>query len=139
MLCPITSFFRSEAPRPHTISTWLAFKNTLKDRAQIKLTVQKGQPPVHDSRIFSTKREAQIWASLREQEIRDSFSKEPKSQYTLLDALRKYAEEISPNKKGHRWESVRLQAFENYNLPLEKALGEITPSDIAIFRDSRLK
>lgn len=108
-------------------------------RAQIKLTVQKGQPPVRDSRIFSTKREAQIWASLREQEIRDSFSKEPKSQYTLLDALRKYAEEISPNKKGHRWESVRLQAFENYNLPLEKALGEITPSDIAVFRDSRLK
>lgn len=108
-------------------------------RAQIKLTVQKGAPPIRDSRIFPTKREAQIWASMREQEIRESFLKQPKSQYTLLDAMRKYADEVSPDRKGYRWESVRLIAFERYNLPVGKPLGDITSSDIAAFRDSRLK
>lgn len=44
-------------------------------RAQIKITVKKGEPPVRESRIFSTKRETQVWAVLREQEIRDNAKK----------------------------------------------------------------
>lgn len=108
-------------------------------RAQIKLTIKKGSPPHRESRLFSTRREAVTWAAIRENELRNGAEKDPRLQYTLRDALARYAEEVSPLKKGERWERVRLTAFEKYQLPLDTPLMEITAQDMADFRDSRGK
>lgn len=100
-------------------------------RAQIKILGER------DSQVFPTQREAKEWAARRESEIRDKATKPLGEQHTLRDALRKYAEEVSPTKRGSRWEEVRLAAFEGYKLPLDLPIGRVTAQHIADFRDSR--
>lgn len=94
---------------------------------------------VRDSKVLPTKRDAKLWANERELELRNLASIPKGQQHTLRDALRRYSEEESPKKKGARWEQIRLKAFEKYFLPLDKAIGEVTSTDIAVFRDSRLR
>lgn len=106
-------------------------------RAQIKLVLRTGEPYTRDSKTFPTKREAMAWGVQREQELRDQAAADPRLQYTLRTALRRYASEVSSTKRGARWEKLRLSAFETYRLPLDKALLQITPQDIAEFRDFR--
>lgn len=93
---------------------------------------------VRENSSFHTKREAESWAARRETEIRDAKNLHPGSKHTLIDALRRYAEEVSPTKRGERWEILRLQAFESHALPLEKKVNTIEPDDMATWRDSRL-
>lgn len=102
-------------------------------RAQI--SVKGGR----DSKMFPTRREAVDWANRRELEMREATSKPPGEIHTLRQALRKYAEEVTPQKRGARWEEVRLAAFEGYLLPLDLPISKVTPQHIALFRDSRLK
>src|SRR3546814_13683446 len=77
---------------------------------------------VRDSKTFPTKREAVDWANRRELELRDD--RPPGDTHSLRDALRKYAEEVSPHKRGERWEQIRLAAFEGYLLPLDKMMAD---------------
>lgn len=60
---------------------------------------------------------------------------------TLRDALRLYADQESPGKRGERWEVVRLKAFEGaaHGLPLTKLVGKINDDDLRAWRDRRLK
>ena len=88
-------------------------------RAQIKLTLHKNSPLHRESQLFSTKREAVLWTTQREIELKEQALADPRLEFTLRMALRRYANEISPTKKGERWERVRLSAFENYTLPLD--------------------
>lgn len=94
---------------------------------------------VRESKVFSTKREALEWANVRELEIRKEASTPIKDKFTLLDALRKYANEVSPTHRAGRWEQIRLAAFERRTLPINKLINEVDNDDIARFRDSRLK
>jgi len=95
-------------------------------RAQIKVM------GVRDSRVFTTRREAVQWAARREDEIRYAVTAPLGEQYTLRQALRRYADEVSATKRGARWEQVRLAAFEGYRLPLDTPIGQVTD-----FRDAR--
>src|SRR5690625_2467412 len=90
------------------------------------------------SRTFPTRREANAWAQ-EEESKKDKIEPNRQSKYTLKDALRRYAKEVSPTKKGKRWEQIRLAAFEKETLPLGKPLHDVQSKDIAKFRDSRLK
>ncbi|NYT59466.1 site-specific integrase [Alcaligenaceae bacterium] len=108
-------------------------KTTKGYRAQIKT---KG---VRDSQVFPTRREALLWASVREREIIEDKKPEGEKVHTLGQMLTRYSEEESPKKKGQRWEQVRIAAFKKYLLPLDKDVREVTATDIALFRDSRLK
>ena len=92
-----------------------------------------------DSKTFATRREAVDWANRREIELREVKDKDPGLRHTLREALRKYAEEVTPNKRGARWEEVRLAAFEGYLLPLDSPIGKVTPEHMALFRDFRLR
>lgn len=92
---------------------------------------------IRDSRIFPTKREAQEWASLREQEITQSRSGKV-TRKTLADVLDRYAKEISPTKGGARWEQVRIIAFKRDPLA-DMVMADILPTDLADWRDRRLK
>lgn len=111
------------------------FRKTAKGyRAEVFV---KGQ---RDSRCFRVKREAEAWALKRETELRDQEGKLPGERITLRQALRKYAEDVSPTKRGQRWELIRLQSFERHPfLPLDKTLSEIGGGDMADWRDARLK
>lgn len=106
-------------------------------RAQIKLLLRSGDPYTRESKTFPTKREATAWGIQREQELRDQASIDPRLQHTLKDALRRYAREVSPSKRGEKWEKLRLSAFETYRLPLDLPLLHVTNKHIAAFRDSR--
>lgn len=93
---------------------------------------------VRDSATLPTKREAEAWAAMRATEIRAGAGGKVATAKTLRDALRRYADEVSPTKRGNSKESIRLAAFERMALPLTKKLGDVTTAELAVWRDSRL-
>lgn len=100
-------------------------------RAQVYV---KGQ---RDSGTFRTKREAEAWAFRREEELRKGKAEEV---HTLKQALERYAEEVSPNKRGERWEVVRISAFlKEPSMPCSADIRSLTPEDFGVWRDARLK
>lgn len=96
---------------------------------------------VRDSASFNTKAEAIAWATVRESEIIANHGRgNYESSHTLLDAMHKYASEVSTTKRGVRWEKVRLRAFEKTMLEfVGKKVSDVLPDDIAKWRDERLK
>ncbi len=103
-------------------------------RAQVAI---KG---TRDSATFRTKREAEAWAARRETEIRTRANLPPDQAHTLGDALKRYARDVSPTKRGRRWEEIRIDAFlRDAHLPIGKGIGELTPDVLGIWRDTRLK
>jgi integrase len=102
-------------------------------RAQIE---RKG---IRESQTFVTKKAAELWAADRERAIIDGqVSKWPRK--TLRDALDRYAEEITPTKRSARAEALRLAAFARHFPDLAgKIISEVTPADIAGWRDAYLR
>jgi len=111
---------------------------TAKKTAQGTWRVQIEVKNVRESGTFPTKREADAWAARRATEIRALATGQAGSVKTLRDALRRYADEVSPRKRGEVKEVIRLQAFERQALPLRKLIADVTTADLAAWRDSRL-
>jgi integrase len=112
-------------------------KKTATGRWSIQIAVA-GQ---RDSGTFATKAQANAWAAQRSTELRALRGAKPGTTKTLRDALRRYAQEVSPQKKGERWEVIRLAAFESPDhapLPVAKKLADLTTGDLALWRDARL-
>lgn len=91
-----------------------------------------------DSRVFSSKREATLWAERRTLEMRAEKQGTLGSIKTLADALRKYADEVSPLHKGEKWERVRLSAFES-SLPVTLPLASVTAAHLKAWKAQRLQ
>lgn len=92
------------------------------------------------SKVLRTKREAQDWAARQEYLIEQTGDKKPS--VTLAEATVRYEREIMPRKTA-KWNS---RGSELYCIRLilsdelaAKAVGEITPSDLASWRDRRLQ
>jgi integrase len=103
-------------------------------RAQVNI---KG---VRDSRVFRTKREAAAWAASREAELREAKATPIGKQKTLRDAMLRYGEEISPHKRGSRWEEIRIDALlRNPAFPADTPLADVTPEAMGVWRDARLR
>ena len=95
---------------------------------------------VRDSCTLPTKREAVEWAAVRTIEMRAMATGRAGEVRTLVQALRRYGEEVSSVKKGWAKELVRLKAFEGQkNFPGTRLLSELKPADIVAWRDARLK
>lgn len=92
-----------------------------------------------EDKTFRTKREALAWAAARETELRHLADALPSDKYTLADALRKYVEEVSPTKRGGRWEQIRVNAMLNDPAFPSGPIGSIAPEHIGQWRDARLK
>ncbi|MDR0378898.1 MAG: hypothetical protein LBI62_02975 [Candidatus Accumulibacter sp.] len=60
------------------------------------------------SKVFRLKREAEIWASQREIELRNDNSDRSK---TLTHAITRHRDEVAPGNDGFPWELMRLNAF----------------------------
>lgn len=91
------------------------------------------------SRVFATKAAASAWAIQQEREILDGdVSKWPKK--TLMQALDKYAAEVTPRKRSRDIELTRIIAFQrNYPSLCARVISEIQPHELAAWRDARLK
>lgn len=91
---------------------------------------------IRRSRVFPTRQEAKDWAARAEYEIQNADVLATKAPFG--DLLDRYAREVSPGKKGARWEIIRLERLQRD--PLAKVqLAELKPSHFADWRDRRLK
>lgn len=91
-----------------------------------------------DSASFRTRREAAAWASAREVELRAAGA--PGERATLSQVLERYRDEVSPTKRGQRWEALRIERMlANSVLPVTTQVAAVTPEQIAAWRDARLR
>lgn len=103
-------------------------------RAQVAV---KGQ---RDSATFRTRREADAWASARETEFRELAGKPQSQRRTLGELLVRYRDEVSANKRGARWEVIRINRFlTTYPQLTARLLEDLTPETFALWRDARRK
>lgn len=91
---------------------------------------------VYRSGTFYTRAEAREWATAIEREI-DTGKHRERSTATLGDAFKRYAREVSPTKKGRRWEQVRLTMLQRDPLS-DIRFRDITPDLLTKWRDTRL-
>lgn len=89
---------------------------------------------VRQSRSFPTKQAAQAWARDTEAEI--DAGKRPSS-VTVGQMLDKYGREVSPAKKGHKWELARIVAFQRTTLAPVR-LSDVDATHVSQWRDERL-
>lgn len=105
-------------------------------RRQIK--VGSGPNAIRESATFATLREANAWVARRKTEIIDERGSRVGMKKTLLDAMKKYADEVAPKHRGGRWEQVRLTAFEGHkHLPLHRPIASITAQQLSAWREWR--
>jgi integrase len=90
---------------------------------------------VRRSKSFPTKQAAQAWARLTESEI-DAGNRP--SSLTVGQMLDKYAREISPAKKGAKWEQTRITALRTLRIAQEP-LSTVDATHVAKWRDERLQ
>ena len=87
------------------------------------------------AKSFKTKREAQDWAARQEYLTEHA---PPQSNVTFGDMLERYGREVSVTKRGARWEIFRLGKLCTDPVAAIR-LCKLTPSDLADWRDRRLK
>ncbi len=94
---------------------------------------------VRDSATFDTKAQAKAWAAKRETELREqSQGKLP--EHTLLEALERYRSDVSPKKKGFKWENDRIGLIiREYPKLTKMKIADITSDDLGRWRDDRFK
>lgn len=97
------------------------------------------------SATFDTKTEAEIWAIKAEGKILEGVSPAtilniPVQQVgkTAADIFKRYADEVSPLKRGGRWEKIRLKGMASRFPVFDQPITAITGPDIAEWRDARL-
>lgn len=90
---------------------------------------------VRKSKVFPTRQEAKDWAARQENLILNAgriASRQP-----LSEVLDRYAREVSPGKRGHRWEVVRLAKLSRDPVA-QIPIGDLTAADFSDWRDRRL-
>jgi hypothetical protein len=90
---------------------------------------------VRQSKVFDTKRAAQDWAAREEYLILQGAHKV--SDVLFGDVMKRYGLEVSPTKRGVRWEIARIEKFRQADFA-SKQVGALTTLDIARWRDLRL-
>lgn len=90
---------------------------------------------VRRSKVLPTKAEAKDWAAREEFLILSGA--EGKSPMPFGDVLDRYAREVSPRKKGARWEQLRIERFRRDPIA-KRRMAELSAADFADFRDRRL-
>ncbi|EFI63645.1 integrase family protein [Comamonas thiooxydans] len=100
-----------------------------------------------DAATFPTQREARAWADARRTELRAAAeggavaAKIRGEAFNLNDAMKKYGEEVSPEKRGARWELLRIEAIttKHPHWPGKRRMAELDAQDLIQWRDARLK
>jgi len=90
---------------------------------------------IRQSKVFSTKREAQAWALEQEATAKRARAGGNKS---FGDAVDRYQVDVSSTKAGAKWELARLNVMREF-FGADAGLLDIDSPHIAAWRDSRLK
>lgn len=90
------------------------------------------------SKTFSTKAEAIRWATAREAEASSNLAATANI-VTLRKVMERYAEEESPQKKGEKWERLRLSMLARTMDFADKRLADVSANHLADWRQIRLK
>jgi integrase len=85
------------------------------------------------SKVFASKREAEQWIRITEHAIVTT----PDNQHTLRELLELYRDTVTPKKRGKRWEFIRINAYLNSSLPVDKDLSQCTSEVLGQWRDKR--
>ena len=91
---------------------------------------------VRKSKVFANKQEARDWAAHEEAKILGGAKVAARMPFG--EVLDRYAREVSPAKRGHRWEVVRLEKMQRDTIA-EKPIGDLTATDFADWRDRRVQ
>ena len=91
------------------------------------------------SATFDTHEEARAWAAAQEAKLlAGAKAKDGRAAFlTPADLFRPYRDEVSPRKRGGRWEAVRLDMLCR-SAPFGVPLRDFGPEDVARWRDGRL-
>lgn len=84
-----------------------------------------------EARAWAAAQEAKLLAGAKAKDGRAAF-------LTPADLFRRYRDEVSPKKRGGRWEAVRLDMLCR-SAPFGVPLRDFGPEDVARWRDERLK
>ena len=90
------------------------------------------------AKTFRTKGDAAAWASEIETEIRAGAGK-IRYKKTLAEAMVKYKLEVSPKKKGARWDEIRINKLMRELDFVGKLIGDVDVTDISKWRDASLR
>lgn len=107
---------------------------------------------ISKSGTFDTKAEAVKWATTTEAEIlaadlaadmaEDALKSDAeelsKKGHSVAHYMQRYSDEVSPGKRGGRWEKVRLQFFIREFPEFQAPAAKFTGPDMADWRDKRL-
>lgn len=89
---------------------------------------------------FPTKREADDWIARTRLEINAQAQGKTGTIKTMQQAMLRYGEEISPEKRGGDKEVIRINAILRHDaFPAKVKMSDLTPDHFAAWRDSRLK
>lgn len=104
--------------------------------------VQISVKGTRDSSVLPTKAEAQAWAVEREAQMRRMVETGVNTDKTCQDAFDRYSAEVSPHKRGARWEGIRLAAIARHVVGRvslgEMKLCDVTADVLGQWRDARL-
>lgn len=102
-----------------------------------KWRVEVNRKGVYKSQNFQTKNDAMLWA-IEFEKVIDDAGGEYVPGYCLSDCFDRYAKEVSPGKKGERWEVVRLKKLGRSSLgPI--VVSDLKLTDVERWRDESLK
>ncbi len=91
------------------------------------------------SRVFRTQREAKAWAAAEEHALQAEAETPADRLHTVRELLTRYRDEVSPNKRGARFEELRIDAFLRDSGMADLLLADATTPAFAAWRDRRLK
>lgn len=90
------------------------------------------------SKTFASQAEAWTWVDRTEKELRFGEKEEVDHTKKFKDALIRYRDEVSPTKKGKRWETVKINSYLKQDYcPIHYPLIKLTPKVIVEWRDKR--
>jgi integrase len=87
-------------------------------------------------KTFRTKARAREWGIQAEAGI--TGESRPMGKHTLREAMEQYATEVSPGKRGGRWERVRLKALALDEIT-KRPIAHLSSDEMGKWRDRRLK
>lgn len=115
-------------------------------RAEIVRTIDGRRIRISES--FPTKAHAQAWAVEKEAELLNvrrsglthTLALPGQNAHTFGEALDRYSQEVSPTKRGSRWEQIRIAALiRNFGELCAAYLPRLAPERLATWRDARLR
>ena len=130
--CPLSAESRmSPFTQPSSVSDMASI---IKHKKQWRALIDRRG--VRKSRVFPSRQEARDWAAREEYKI--LHGEKVAAAMKLGDLFDRYAREVSPGKRGARWEVIRLERFQRDPLAA-KQIGDLEAKDFAAWRDKRLR